>query len=178
MSQSHFMPLNYEHVTAPQWNRSSLSSKNPKLWEGGLTVIRFSLIGASLMSGFGLIAEGNMSPPIGLSGTAFGWATSISTIALAFMFFLDRRKIAAANALNEIIAGKDSIIAGKDELIAHLKDKSEGWEKESKAFQDDLTAHRKMHHDYQNEMQAKLLAITAENSRLRVLIAEKGISMT
>jgi len=125
---------------------------------------KFLTMGVSMLLGVGTVAQGeeyNLMPQ-----TITGWGAILATVILFFWHIIDRRKIAQANAFQEIIDGKDK-------LIKHHEEMSDKWEKEYRTTQDELDKYRKIHHDFITSAQNIFL----EHAAMKMIFAEKGLTL-
>lgn len=130
--------------------------------------------GISFLASAGLIAQAD---GLGLSipQTPIGWAAIASTIALTIMVFMDRRKVARADTSEAVLKERDKLIASRDMMISHLEMQIEKLMVEAKKFYSEIETYRKMHHDFRDDVQNRLLNLTVENASMKALLAEKGV---
>lgn len=135
------------------------------------------MMAASLVSAATFIAQADGITSLNLPATGTGWIAVITTIVLAVMVFMDRRKIAAADTSKAILEERDKLIANLRQMIEHHQAQIDKWEEDATKVQDELDKYRKMHHDYRNEATPEILRLSTENAALKVLLTNHGISI-
>lgn len=131
----------------------------------------------SLISGTAFIAQADGVASLNLPTTGTGWVAVITTIVLAVMVLMDKRKIAAADTSKAIIEEKDKLIENLRQMIEHHQAQIDKWEEDASKVQEELDKYRKMHHDYRNEATPEILRLSTENAALKVLLSNNGISI-
>lgn len=133
--------------------------------------------GTALLGSFGLLAQADPSIQSAAAHVPIGWVTLASTIALAVMVFMDKRKIAEASTAQAILDEKDKLIAARDNTITYMESQVKKLRKDLSHAQTEMENYRQMHHDFRNSANARILKLTEDYTAARVLMAEHNLTV-
>lgn len=140
-------------------------------------MIEKTLLLGMIFTGAGLLAQADNGLQHILPQSPAGWLSTAAAGILAFMYFMDKRKVAKAETHSAILSEKDDLIKELRSTVSYHKEQEAFWRDELSRLQQVHNDYRVAHHQMINDINPRMLDLSSENLAMKTLLSEKGIAL-